>query len=214
MQNCILGLLAGCEALLQSVGCEVGPFTRGFISERWNHSWYSRGGGDWGGMEDYPNFLSIGKFVSYTVLSQASAYGRSQLKRQKLRVGGYTKNELKCFNYPHARAHPGCEVSCQGVPNRLASSLFPCFVEASPTEKAVSCYKADWLVASLPSFRSVRLLFAVREFRAAGKEHCEQGHRQVCANLWCLVLWCPNCIRTIAAMWAQWTYLRIHYARI
>ena len=40
------------------------------------------------------------------------------------------------------------------------------FVEASPTvEKAESCYKADRLVASLPSFR------------------CERGHGQVCANL-------------------------------
>ena len=135
-------------------------------------------------MEDYPNFLSIGKFVSYTVLSRASTHGRSQLKCQNLRVGGYMKNELKWFNYPRARAHPGCEVSCQGVPNRLASSLFLCFVEASPTvEKAVSCYKADQLVASLPSFRSIWLLFAVREFRAAGKEHCEQGHGRVCANL-------------------------------
>ena len=135
-------------------------------------------------MEDYPNFLPIGKFVSYTVLSQASAHGRSQLKRQKLRVGGYTKKELKWFNYPRARAHPNVKVSCQTVPNRLALSLFSCFVEASPTvEKAISCYKADQLVASLPSFSSVQLLFAVREFRAAGKEHCEQGHGQVCANL-------------------------------
>ena len=36
------------------------------------------------------------------------------------------------------------------VPNRLASSLCPCFVEASPmVEKAVLCYKADRLVALL-----------------------------------------------------------------
>ena len=47
-----------------------------------------------------------------TVLSRASAHGHSQLKCQNLRVGGYTENSLKWFNYPHARAHPGCEVSC------------------------------------------------------------------------------------------------------
>ena len=40
-----------------------------------------------------------------TVLSRASAHGCSQLKRQKLRVGGYTENELKWFNYLHAKAH-------------------------------------------------------------------------------------------------------------
>ena len=50
-----------------------------------------------------------------TVLSRASARGCSQHKCQILRVGGYTEKELKWFNYLRARAHPGCEVSCQGV---------------------------------------------------------------------------------------------------
>ena len=81
-----------------------------------------------------------------TILSRSSAHGRLQLKRQKLRVGGYTENELKWFNYLRTKAHHRCEVSCQGVPNWLASSLCPCFVEASPTvEKAVLCDKeAMW----------------------------------------------------------------------
>ena len=75
--------------------------------------------------------------------------------------------------------YPGCEVICQGVPNHLASSLRPCFVEASLTvEKAVLCYKAYRLVVSLPSFCSVQSLLAVREFRAAEEEHCEQGHNK------------------------------------
>ena len=39
-------------------------------------------------------------------------------KHQKLRVGGYTEKVLECFNYPRARAHPGCKVNCQGVPHR------------------------------------------------------------------------------------------------
>ena len=43
------------------------------------------------------------------------AHGCSQLKRQNLRVGGYTENSLKWFNYPHARAHPGCKVRCHGT---------------------------------------------------------------------------------------------------
>ena len=63
---------------------------------------------------------------------------------------------FKWFNYLPAGANPSCEVSCQGVLNRLASSLWPCFIEASPTvEKDVMCYKADQLVALLPSFHGV-----------------------------------------------------------
>ena len=50
-----------------------------------------------------------------TVLSQASAHEHLQLKCQNLRVGGYTKKVFKWFNYPHARAHPGCEFSCHGT---------------------------------------------------------------------------------------------------
>ena len=85
-----------------------------------------------------------------TVLSRASAHGRSQLKRQNLGMDGYTEKVLKWFNYPQARALPRCQLSWQpwGRINRLASSVRSCFVEASPTvEKAVSCYKADRLVA-------------------------------------------------------------------
>ena len=47
-----------------------------------------------------------------SILSRTSTHGCSQLKRQKLRVGGYTENELKWFNYPHTKAHHRCEVSC------------------------------------------------------------------------------------------------------
>jgi len=52
------------------------------------------------------------------LLSRASAHGRSQLKCQKLGVGGYTEKVLEWFNYLRAKAHPGCEVSSQGVPHR------------------------------------------------------------------------------------------------
>ena len=150
------------------------------------------------------NFLFVNKWnlvtpipSKYTVLSRASAHGCSQLKCQKVRVGGYMEKVLKWFNHPHARTHPGCKVSCQGV-------LHCCFVRASSTvEKAVSCYIADRLVASLPSFRNVQSLLAVRKFRAAVKEHCERGYRRVCVNLWCLMSWCPKRIRTIATMWAM-----------
>ena len=60
---------------------------------------------------------SILPLFAYTVLSRVNTHGRSQLKRQKLRVGGYTE---KVLNYLRARAHLGCgcKVSCQGVPHR------------------------------------------------------------------------------------------------
>ena len=88
-----------------------------------------------------------------TVLSQASAQGHSQLKRQKLKLGGCMEEVIKWFNFPCTRAYPECEVSCQRVPNWLALLLCLCFVKASPTvEKAVSCYKVDRLIALLPIF--------------------------------------------------------------
>ena len=50
-----------------------------------------------------------------TVLSRASAHGHSQLKLQNLGVGGYTEKVFKWFNYPRARAHPGCKVGSHGA---------------------------------------------------------------------------------------------------
>jgi len=106
-------------------------------------------------------------------MSRASAYGRSQLKRQKLRVGGYTEGST----IPAQGPTPDAKLAAmQGVPNRLASSLRPCFVEASLTvEKAVSCYKADRLVASLTSFRSVRSSLAVRKFCTAVEDAANEA---------------------------------------
>ena len=130
---------------------------------------------------------------SYTVLSRANAHGRSQLKRQNL---GWAVTRKKCLNrsnYFRARAHPGYEVGSHGPePTCIDGSSF---VKATPTvEKAVSGYKADRLVASLLSFRSVQSSPAVREFRAAGEKRCGPGHGQVCANL---MSWRPKRIRTM-----------------
>ena len=60
---------------------------------------------------------------------------------------GWAVARRRCLNM----AHPGCNIRCQGVPNRLALLLHSCFIEASPTvEKAVTCYEVNRLVASLP----------------------------------------------------------------
>ena len=49
-----------------------------------------------------------------TVLSQASAHGHSQLKHQKLGLGGYMEEVLEWFNYPHTSAQPRCKVIANG----------------------------------------------------------------------------------------------------
>ena len=74
-------------------------------------SWYTR----W--LANCSKTFRCSSIHSITVLSRASPHGCSQLKRQKLRAGGCTEEVLKWFNYSRARAHPGCKVGCQGVPN-------------------------------------------------------------------------------------------------
>ena len=95
---------------------------------------------------------------------------------------------------PMQGATPDAKLAVMG-PNRLASSVRPRFIEASPiVEKAISCYKADQLVASLLSFCSVQSSLAVCKFRAAREERCEPGHGKVCANL---MSWRPKLIRAM-----------------
>ena len=78
---------------------------------------------------------------------------------------------------------PDAKLAAMGL-NGLALSVRQLFVDTSPTlEKAALCYKADQLVASLLSFRSIQSSLAVCEFRAAGEKRCKRGHGQVCANL-------------------------------
>ena len=120
------------------------------------------------------------------VLSRASAHGCSHLKRQNLRVGGYTENVLKWFNYPHTWPHHA-KLAALGL-NWLASLVHSWFVEASPTvEKAVSCYKTDRVIALLLSFRSVQSSLAVHEFRAAGKNVANEATNRCVRTFdaWC-----------------------------
>ena len=66
---------------------------------------------------------------------QALAAQAPKIEGERLHGGGAWMVQLSC-----ASAHSRFNVSCQGMLNRLASSLWPCFVEASLTVgKAVSC---------------------------------------------------------------------------
>ena len=113
------------------------------------------------------------------------------------KIWGWAVTQRKCLNgstIPEQGPTPDVKLAAMG-PNRFASLVRPCFVEASPTvEKAVWCYKVDQLVASLLSFHSVQSSPAVREFRAAREERCEHCHGQVCANL---MSWRPKHIRAM-----------------
>ena len=71
--------------------------------------------------------------------------------------------------------HPDAKLAAMGL-NGLALSVCQLSVEARPTvEKAASCYKADRLVASLLSFRSVQSSLEVRKFRVAGEKRSKRG---------------------------------------
>ena len=85
---------------------------------------------------------------------------------------------------------PYAKLTAMGL-NGLASSVRPWFIKASPTvEKAVSCYKADQLVASLLSFRTVQSWLAVHEFCAAGEERCKWGHGDIDGCVQTFDAWC------------------------
>ena len=128
------------------------------------------------------------KWHDSTVLSQQVPKGA---RSSSAKIWGWAVTRRRCLNSstvsmqgPTANA----KLTAMGL-NGLASSVGPCFVEASPTvEKVVLCYKAVQLIASLLSFRSIQSSLAVCEYRAAG-EVLERGHRRVCANLWCLMPW-------------------------
>ena len=70
-------------------------------------------------------------------------------------------------------------------PNRLASLFRPCFTEASPTvEKAVSCYKANQLVALLLSFRTFSHRLQYANFVLQGRNAVNQATDR-CVQTWC-----------------------------
>ena len=92
----------------------------------------------------------------------------------KMRVASYTKQMLECSNYLHASAHPGWEVRCQGVPNRPASSLRPCFVEASPTVENVT--------VRVPTENPKVLWFQICCTRT---KYLSEMHKKQTVNSWC-----------------------------
>ena len=84
---------------------------------------------------------------------------------------------LKWFNYPHTRAHPGCEVARE---YRIVALSILCPVQPDSGENCTVLQSGPTrcLIAKFPQHSVVAC-----QFRGAGEEHCEQGHGWVCANL-------------------------------
>jgi len=103
------------------------------------------------------------------------------------KIWGWAVTRRKCLNgstIPEQGPTPDAKLAVMG-PNRLASSVHPCFIEDSLTvEKTVSCYKADRLVASMLSFCSVQSLPAVRKFVLQGRNAANQATDR-CVRTWC-----------------------------
>ena len=131
------------------------------------------------------------KWCGSTVLSWASAHGRSQLKCQNLGVGGYTRYEVGSHG-AESTCIVGSFVFRQGQPDSGEGCIM---LQSGPTHSLIAKFLQRSVVGC-----STRI--------SCWKKRCEPSHRQVCANL---MLWHPKRIR---AMWAQQTYLQIHYARI
>ena len=70
---------------------------------------------------------------------------------------------------------------------------------------------AHSLLAEFPQCSSL----AVCEFYAASEEHCKQDYGQVCAKLWCRMLWRLKHIKMVTSMYmSSADLLSVHYARI
>ena len=94
-----------------------------------------------------PNLIDHQYFRLYgTMLSWTGVHKRSQLKRQKLRMGSYMEEVL---NYPHARAHPGCEVPRE---YRIVASSMLCQVQPDSGESCTVLQSAPTrsLIAKFP----------------------------------------------------------------
>ena len=110
-------------------------------------------------------------------------------KHQNLRVGGYTE---KVLEYPLARACPRCKVICHGTKlTCIVGSYVLRWGQLNSGEGRIVLQNR--LTCSLVAkFPQCSVIAWSTWICGAGKERCKWGHRAVCANLWCLMLWCPN----------------------
>ena len=138
-----------------------------------------------------------------TALSQASKCPWA-LTAQNLTVSDYTEKVIKRFNYPRARAHPRCKVSCHRRFVRVSSRPAQQWRKLHRATKRTTCS----LIAKFPQCLVVTCSTQISSCR--GRMLWTRPMTGVCKPL----MPAPKRIRTIAAMWAQRTYLQIHYTKI
>ena len=130
-----------------------------------------------------------------TVLSRASAHGQSELKCQKVRVGGYTEKVRKWSTIPVQGSTPDVKLAAR-VYCIVASSVLS---QGQPDSGESCVMLQSWPTRSLVAkFSQCSVVTCSTHFSC-----CERGHGRVCVNIWCLMSWRPKCIRTTAAMWAH-----------
>ena len=100
---------------------------------------------------------------------------------------------LEWFNHPHASAHPRCAVTYQGLPNRPALSLRPCFVKASAMVEKVTIMLESKLTRSLVA-NNCHLQY--ENF----VQHCKQGYGWLYVKLFCQMSLYLKRIRMIVVM--------------
>ena len=132
------------------------------------------------------------------------------------KIWGWAVTQRKCFkwfNYSRARAHPGCKVSCHGTESTciIGSSMLH-WGQSDSGEGYIMLQSGLTysLVAKFPQHSVVACSTQI----SCCRRRTLRTRQWVCVNLWCLMLWHPKCIRTIAAVWAQGIYLQIHYANM
>ena len=145
-------------------------------------------------------------------MSRASAHGYSQLKHQKLKVGGYTKEVLECVC---ATTHPGRKVGCQGPGGTELTCIVasPALHQGQPSSGKRCIMLESGLTRSLAAKLLQHLSLAVCKFRVAiTKNTNKRGYRRVCVKN---LMWRLKHIRTITAMYVSPAdLLSIHHATI
>ena len=166
-------------------------------------SWWSA---SWGcGCSTSP--LQIVSFVHW-IHCQSYNY---RIALASTKIWGWAVTRRRCLNIPWQGPAPDAKLSAMEQ-NWLVSSVRTCFVEASSTvEKAVSCYKTDWLVALLLSFHNVQSSLGVREFVVQGKNAANEATERYVRTFdaWCCGAQTHQNNRSYMCMWAQRTYLWI-----
>ena len=153
--------------------------------------WRSKNGTQTSFLVCVRSYKKLAERKSITVLSRASGHDNSQLKHQNSRVGSCTEEVLEWFNNPHASAHHGCKVSCQGT--ELTSIIASPVLRWGQSDSGESCVVLEngltlSLIAKLPQHSSfaVHANFVLQATNAANEamDGCVWTFAAGCCGAW------------------------------